>query len=78
MSKVIDEFKFEAGARASKYDWTKWFDGQIHVLDSEDFGDRDPAGFRVTALIRARKRGLELRTAVRDGEVVLQVVGKRE
>jgi hypothetical protein len=77
MSKIITDFEFGQGTKTSKYPWDKWFDGQIWVLEEGVDFDRDPQGFRVTVLIRGRKRGLEIRTAIRDGDVIVQNMGPR-
>jgi hypothetical protein len=77
MSKILDQFEFGQTVKTTKYPWDLWFDGRIHVLEEGVDFDRDPQGMRVTVLIRGRKRGLEVRTAVRDHQVIVQVVGTR-
>lgn len=67
MSKVVAEFSLEkraGGFGGQKYPWDEWLDGQIHVLDNEDFGDVKLDSFATSVRDNAKKRGLavEIRT----------------
>jgi hypothetical protein len=73
MSRILDSFP-EAPRRKSvspKYDWEKWFDGRVHALTRDEFGD--PYVFRNAAHSVANRKGVRLKTVMLGDELVLQV-----
>lgn len=64
-------------AKASKYDWTTYFDGQCYLLAAgSDFTSKAP-NFANLAKTQAKKAGKVLRVLLDEsaGTVTLQVVG---
>lgn len=72
MSRVLPTFPEPPRRKQSKpkYDWTLWLDGRVHALSPEEYGDLYV--FRNSAHAYATRKLKRLRTALIDGELVLQ------
>lgn len=71
MAKKLKEYEFRQGAR-NRYPWTKWLDGEIWVLKMDEDFKVAPYTFRAIAYVAAKRKGMRLRTELRDTEVVIQ------
>lgn len=64
-----DEFPLK---KRGKYDWDNWADGTTWLIErGKDYSVSDSA-FQAAAYQAARRRGLELRTAVHGDGVVVE------
>lgn len=59
MSVVVDSIP-SIGSYTSRYPYEKWFDGQIHCLDHEDFPDISVEAMRTNVRNAARSRNVNL------------------
>ena len=73
MSRVLAQFPpIPARTRSFKrlYDWEQWLDGRVHALALSEYGD--PYVFRNAAHAAATRKKVRIRTAVVEGEMVIQ------
>ena len=70
MSEVLNEFP--GHRRNSMYLWDEWFDGKIRKLfKGIDFHGHQKS-MRCQVYIAARRRGLNVRSAFIDGDLIIQ------
>jgi hypothetical protein len=73
MSRVLDQFPPippRQRPRTGRYDWDLYLDGRVHALTPAEF--REPYTFRNAAHQMAGQRGIRIRTAMVDGEMIIQ------
>lgn len=74
MAEVLEDFDWNAvRSPRSRYDWDRWFDGNVwKLVEGEDFTAKT-SSFRTSVASAAKRRGHEVRTSIpEDGIVVLQ------
>ena len=78
MAKVLEahEFRQASFGRGAKHPWDEWLDGQIRMLDSEDFGDAKLGTIVMGARKAAKRKGLKVRAEMNSDKntVILQAV----
>jgi len=73
MSKVINNFAFNSvRSRKSQYDWNKFFDGQIWLLEEGSDFECKRNSFMTLIRLAAKKMGKQVRIANRPEGIVLQ------
>lgn len=74
MAHRLPSYDFPTGGPVSKYPWDEWLDGSVwRLIGGRDF--QVPAdNFRRHVCTTAKRRGLEVRTTVQDGDVILQAL----
>ena len=82
MADILEEFDFSlytcSVGRNEKYPWSEWMDGQIWKLkQGVDFKTKT-SSFAAGIRARARKNGIQLKTAMFGEYVVFQAVSIRE
>jgi hypothetical protein len=73
MARVLKEFPVvprRKGSFETKYEWDAWLDGRVYALAPSEFGDAYV--FRNAAHAMASRKGVRIRTAVVDGEMIIQ------
>lgn len=53
-----------------KYNWELWLDGRVHALHADEYVDA--YRFRNSAWQIARRKGIDIRTAIIAGELIIQ------
>jgi hypothetical protein len=73
MSRVLARFPTvpqRNGTFEPRYNWDQWLDGRVHALALNEYGDA--YRFRNAAHRMAKRKGVRIRTAVVDGEMLIQ------
>lgn len=71
-------FDIEQSRRSAIFPWDSWFDGGVHrLLPGIDFQHKELADMAQLVRQAGRRRGLLVRTTIKDGSLVLQAF-KRE
>lgn len=72
MSRVLKAFPEPPRRQQSKpkYNWALWLDGRVHALSRDEYVDAYV--FRNSAHTYATRKEMRLRTAMIDGELVIQ------
>lgn len=74
MATRLTSYDFPAGGRVAKYPWDEWLDGSVwRLIGGWDF-QPSAGNFRRVVYAAAKRRGLEVRTTVQDGDVILQAL----
>lgn len=78
MSRVLEAFPDQPKRVyvLPKYRWDIWFDGRVHALTPDEYGDSTT--FRNSAHRVALRKGFRLRTVMIAGEFVLQATYRQE
>ena len=64
--------------KRAKYPWDKWLNGEIWLLESDDF-DSKPVSFRQHVYSQAGKKGCRVRISdTGQGGFVIQAIPKRQ
>lgn len=72
MATKIDEFNFNGGGAAQKYDWDAWLNGDSwQLIKGEDF-DVAVSSFRSAAMSAAGRRQVKMRSSVDGDTIVIQ------
>lgn len=77
--KITSKFAgFGRHSTAAKYDYEKWFDGEVWKLTrGEDF-QTNPLALRTTLYNAAKKFGVKVRTSIPDENTVIVQASPRE
>lgn len=74
MSRVLERFPKPPERRSTrqKYNWALWFDGRIHALSPDEYGDAYV--FRNSAHTTGARKGFRVRTAFIGDELIIQAI----
>lgn len=73
MATKLDAFPERSAGRPSSEDWDKWLDGGVwRLVRGEDFHKPKCESMRSVSCMKARERGLKVRTRVDGDSIVIQ------
>ncbi len=72
MATTLESYDFKV--TRGKYPWEEWLDGSIWRLSKGEDFQCEPATFRSSAISKAKRLGINLKSSVAGDQVVIQAV----